>query len=185
MERRKHRPSLLETRPRCHFRKPQKYGGHCFSLSQILLSDFRDAEECVSDTFLGIWNAFPPPNCLKLFLTKIARRLAFNCYNLRTAQKLGGGELPLVLEELWEGIGGGTGPQQVVEARELEASIQKFADCLPPRERIRFVRRYFCTESVGKIACQNGPTPGNTSVILNRIRRKLKAHLIQEGFCYE
>ena len=70
MERRKHRPSLLETRPRCHFRKPQKYGGHCFSLAQILLSDFRDAEECVSDTFLGTWNAFPPPTVSSCFWQK-------------------------------------------------------------------------------------------------------------------
>lgn len=165
----------------------KKYGGYCFTLAHNLLSDSRDAEECVSDTFLGAWNAMPPhaPNCLKQFLAKITRRIAFNCYNLRTAQKRGGGELPLVLEELEECIGGGTDPQQVVEAKELEASIQKFVDALPQREHILFVRRYFFTESVGEIARKSGLTPDNTSVILSRIRKKLKVHLIQEGFCYE
>ncbi len=165
----------------------KKYGGYCFTIANNLLADTRDAEECVSDTFLGAWNAMPPhkPDRLKLFLAKITRRLAFNCYHACSAQKRGGGELPLVLEELDECIPGGTDPEEKVVAEELRRSIQSFADGLSRRERILFVNRYFFTESVEQIARENGLTANHTSVILSRIRRKLKAHLTEEGFCHE
>lgn len=165
----------------------RKYGSYCFTIANNLLADNRDAEECVSDTFLGAWNAIPPhrPERLKLFLAKITRRVAFNCYQARSAQKRGGGELPLVLEELGECIPGGTDPEEQVLAEELQKSIQLFADGLPQREQKLFVARYFFTEPIEQIARDNGLTPNHTSVILSRIRRKLKAHLIKEGFCYE
>ena len=37
-----------------------KYGRLCRRLSCSLVNDRRDAEECVSDAYLGAWNAIPP-----------------------------------------------------------------------------------------------------------------------------
>lgn len=164
-----------------------KYGSYCFTVANNLLSNCQDAEECVNDTLLGAWNAIPPekPHILKLFLGKIARHLAFNRYNSRTAQKRGGGELPLVLDELDQCIAGGRDPLEEVLASELEECIRQFVKGLSQREQILFVHRYFFTEPVKKIAKDNNLTVNNASVILSRIRSKLKAHLIQEGFCHE
>ena len=165
----------------------RKYGAYCFTTAKNLLADSRDAEECVNDTFLGAWNAIPPhrPRILRLFLAKITRNLAFNCYLKSSAQKRGSGELPLVLEELDQCISGGEDPEQILEARQLEACIQAFVRNLNSRERSLFVRRYFFTESVSAIAADTALSPNHVSVILKRVRQRLREHLIREGFCHE
>ena len=38
----------------------QKYGRLCRSLSLGIVGNEQDAEECVSDAWLGAWNAIPP-----------------------------------------------------------------------------------------------------------------------------
>ena len=37
-----------------------KYGKLCHTLSLNILNNRQDAEECVNDAYLGIWNAIPP-----------------------------------------------------------------------------------------------------------------------------
>ena len=37
-----------------------KYGGACHRLSYRIVNDRQDAEECVSDAYLGVWNTVPP-----------------------------------------------------------------------------------------------------------------------------
>ena len=53
-----------------------KYGKVCSQLSYNVLKNRLDAEECVNDAYLGIWNAIPPqrPNPLLAFVCKIVRR---------------------------------------------------------------------------------------------------------------
>ena len=79
-----------------------KYGAYCFSIADNILHSKEDAEECVNDTWLKTWNAIPPqrPNKLQLFLAKITRNLSFNRYKAKAAEKRGGGEMPIVLDEL-------------------------------------------------------------------------------------
>ena len=164
-----------------------KYGAYCFTIARNLLADSRDAEECLNDTFLGAWNAIPPhrPGILRLFLARITRNLAFNQYLKATARKRGSGELPLVLNELDQCISGGTDPEQAVEAAQLEQCIRNFVRQLKDRERLLFVRRYFFAEAVSAIASDTGLSPNHVSVILRRIRERLRQHLIREGFCHE
>ena len=38
----------------------QKYGKLFHALALRILNDRRDAEECVNDAYLGVWNAIPP-----------------------------------------------------------------------------------------------------------------------------
>ena len=37
-----------------------KYGAGCRRIAGNILGDARDVEECVNDTYLGVWNAVPP-----------------------------------------------------------------------------------------------------------------------------
>ena len=80
----------------------RKYGGYCFSVANRILGSSEDSEETVSDTYWQAWNSIPPqrPSLLKLFLAKITRNLALNRRQKQTAEKRGGGEVDLVLEEL-------------------------------------------------------------------------------------
>lgn len=85
-----------------------KYGRYCTSIANNILGNNEDAEECVNDTYLNAWNSMPPhrPSILSTFLGKIVRNLSFNRYKHNTADKRGGGELPVVLEELSDLVSG-------------------------------------------------------------------------------
>ena len=162
----------------------KKYGGYCYQIAFNVLSSREDSEECVSDTWLGAWNAMPPqrPKYLKLFLAKLTRNLAFNRYRAAHTQKRGGGTIDLVLDELGQCIAPNGDAAQEAELRELQQQITKFVENLPERDRKLFLRRYFYTESVQDIAKRYHLTPNNVSVILSRTRAGLKAQLSQEGF---
>lgn len=104
-----------------------KYGAYCFTIAENILHSTEDSEECVNDTWLHAWNAIPPqkPNILRLFLAKITRNLSFDRFNARNAEKRGGGEIALVLEELGECFGGGADTEAAYEAKELREAIQR------------------------------------------------------------
>ena len=161
-----------------------KYGAYCYTIAHRILAVHEDAEECVSDTYLQAWNAMPPtwPERLRLFLAKICRSRAINRYEANRAKKRGEGEVSLVLDELAEVVSGGDTTEGQVMANELARSIDAFLRALPERDRHLFVRRYFYTEPVEEIAARAGLTSGNVSVILHRVRGRLKEHLEKEGY---
>ncbi len=161
-----------------------RYGAYCFAIAERILHNPEDSEECVNDTWLQAWNAMPPqrPDVLRLFLAKITRNLAFNRLQARNAEKRGGGEIALVLDELEECLGGGTDAAAEYEARELRECIRSFVAALPEREGNVMVRRYFFAESAAEIAGRYGLTENHVMVMLSRTRKKLKAHLLKEGY---
>lgn len=165
----------------------RKYGAYCFAIADNILHSSEDSEECVNDTWLNAWNAIPPqkPAKLQMFLAKITRNLSFNRFNARSAEKRGGGEILLVLDELAECLAGESDVESEYEARELGQYIRRFVQKLPEREGNVFVRRYFFTETVAEIAKRYGLSQNNVMVILSRTRKKLKAQLIKEGFFNE
>ena len=129
----------------------------------------------------------PPqrPNMLRMFLAKITRNLSFNRFNARIAEKRGGGEIHLVLDELAECIANESDTENEYMAKELEQCIRLFVRELPEREGNVFVRRYFFTEPVSMIAKRYRITDNNVMVMLSRTRKKLKAHLEKEGYFSE
>lgn len=165
----------------------RKYGAYCFAIADNILHSSEDSEECVNDTWLNAWNAIPPqePAKLQMFLAKITRNLSFNRFNARSAEKRGGGEILLVLDELAECLASESDVESEYEARELGQYIRRFVQKLPEREGNVFVRRYFFTETIAEIAKRYGLSENNVMVILSRTRKKLKAQLIKEGFFNE
>lgn len=162
----------------------RKYGSYCFRVANAILNDREDAAEVVNDTWYQAWNSIPPqrPAVLKLYLAKITRNLAFSAYRSRRAGKRGGGEMELALEELGDCVGTSGNAEDAVNARELAAAIQSFLGTLPQRDRHIFIRRYFHVDSVETIALQYGLKSDSVHQILSRTRRKLKTHLIKEGY---
>lgn len=51
----------------------KKYKRYYAHIASKVLDDFSDVEECINDTWLGVWNAIPPatPDHLNLFLARI------------------------------------------------------------------------------------------------------------------
>ena len=160
-----------------------KYRAYCFTIAENILHNTEDSEECVNDTWLHAWNAMPPqrPSVLWLFLARITRNLAFDRFRARNAEKRFGGEMALVLDELAECLGGAT-TESAFEAKELRECIRRFVRALPERDGNVMARRYFFAEPVADIAKRYGLSENNGMVILSRTRRKLKAHLLKEGY---
>ena len=162
----------------------KKYGAYCFTIAENILHSTEDSEECVNDTWLHAWNAIPPqrPDVLRMFLAKITRNLSLDRFSARNAEKRGGGEIALVLDELGECLGGGEDTEAAYEAKELRQCIRRFVRTLPERDGNVLVRRYFFAEPVADIAKRYGLSENNVMVILSRTRKKLKAHLLKEGY---
>lgn len=160
-----------------------KYGAYCRAVAAQILCTREDAEECVSDTWLAAWNAMPPqrPAVLRTFLGRLTRNLSINRSMQNTAQKRGGGEVPLALEELKECVGTGS-VEEATETAELARLIDCFLRTLPERECDLFLRRYWYLDSIGAIALRYGLRAGAVKTRLHRIRGKLKTYLAKEGY---
>ena len=159
-----------------------KYGRLCKGIALRLLENMEDSEECVSDTWLRAWNTIPPqrPEILRAFFAKITRNLALDRCRGLAAQKRGGGEVSLALEELKDCVSGGT-VESELERKELAAAINGFLRGLEEKERQLFLRRYWLAESVSAIAKKSGMSANAVSLRLMRLRAKLKEHLEREG----
>ena len=161
-----------------------KYGNYCNSIAFNILSNSEDAEECVNDTYVKAWNSIPPskPSELRTFLGKITRNLAFDVYKKKKTEKRGGGQIDVLLDELAECIPGGNEPDKEYDKKELQNDINDFLGCIDKEKSALFVRRYWYSESITKIADRYHMSENRVSVTLNRIRKKLHNYLAERGY---
>ena len=162
----------------------KKYGPYCYTIAYNILANNEDAQECVSDTYLAAWNNLPPrrPAILSTFLGKITRRLSIDRWRIRTANKRGGGEIPLALDELSECVSGGETPEQNLLRRQMALEFNRLLQTLPETERSVFLCRYWYLDSVASIAEHFGFTESKVSTMLHRTRKKLRTMLEKEGW---
>lgn len=163
----------------------RKYGRYCRSIAIHILENDDDTDECLNDTYLKTWNLIPPkhPTLLSSFLGKITRNLALDRRKYMQAEKRGGGQVTLVLEEMSECIPGGTNAEVILENRELTAILNRFLSNLPQRTREVFMLRYWYLCPVRQIAEKLGLGESNVKMTLLRSRKQLKALLEKEGVC--
>lgn len=162
-----------------------KYGPYCRTIAYNILRSHEDAEESVNDTYLRAWDSMPPekPGILSAFLGKICRRLSIDRWRRSSAEKRGGGEVPLALEELSYCIPAGSGnPAEEAELRELQWLYERFLLSLPATERRVFLCRYWYMDPISSIALRFGFTESKVTSMLHRTREKFKAVLEKEGF---
>lgn len=161
-----------------------KYGHYCRAIARNILNNEEDAEECVNDTYLNAWESMPPhwPEQLAAFLGKITRNLSFNKYKRNHAEKRGGGEITLVLDELTDCVSDTDDVEQMFDRQELVKTIDSFVRSLSPEKRNVFVRRYWYADSVSAIAADHGMPQGTVSKALERTRKQLKMYLTERGF---
>lgn len=161
----------------------KKYGKLCNRIAINILKDPQDSEECVSDVYLKVWGIIPPKRPVKLspFLGKITRNLALNRYEKYTAEKRGGGEVPVALDELAECIPDPNSVERMVDNRILVDKLNVFLEGLPAETRRIFMRRYWEVCSIQEIAKIYGISESKVKVSLFRTRGKLRSFLEQEG----
>lgn len=162
----------------------RKYGGYCHSIARNILQNDEDAEECVNDAYLRLWeNAHEKkPASLKLFLAKIVRNLALNKYEEKKREKRGGGEVTLALDEISELVSGNAQTEAEFSYSELLGAVNSFLRKASERDCGIFINRYFDFYSTAEIASLYGIKESNVLKILSRMRAKLKKHLEKEGY---
>ncbi len=158
-----------------------KYGALCRSISQNILHDPSEVEECLNDTYFKAWNAIPPakPNHLGAYLAKIARNLSLNRLEHNNAEKRGAGAFEVALDEI----------ENVVASAELEAFgeedlsglINRFLAGEKKEHRQMFLRRYFYFDTPAEIAKRFSMPENRAAVILYRMRVRLREFLRKEG----
>ena len=160
-----------------------KYGKYCHTIAYNILHNFEDSEECVNDTYWKAWNIIPPrrPKRLAAFLGKITRNLSLDKYRHYTADKRGGGELAVALEELGDCISSIGSMGDHTEEIVLVEVLNSFLASLSAEHRKIFMRRYWYVSSVKEIADDYGITESKVKMSLLRSRNQLKTVLEKEG----
>ena len=150
----------------------KKYAAYCGGIIRRMLGDGRDAEECLSDTWLGAWNAMPPQRPVRLppFLGRIARNTALDRYDYNRA-----------LEELADCVGGAP-IEEALNLRQAGEHISAYLDGVSPEARRVFLRRYWYCETVAEISAWTGFSQSRIKSLLHRTRKGLRAYLLKEGY---
>ena len=144
----------------------KKYGKLCRSLAGSILSSDEDAEECVSDAYLSVWNTIPPtrPNNFTAFLCRIVRNLSLKRLDYNTAQKRNG-NITVPLSEL----------------EELGKLLSRFLRQEKAGARNAFIRRYYFFGTIADIAERYSFSESKVKSMLYHTRNRLRAFLKKEG----
>ena len=159
-----------------------KYGKICHSLSYKIVNDRRDAEECVNDAYLGAWNTIPPakPNPLLAYICKIVRNISLKLYYRKGAAKRNS-VYEVAMQELEFYLSASDTVESEIETKELARIIESFLDTLSEENCVIFMRRYWFSDTYAEIAQRVDISEKNVSVRLTRIRKKMKAYLVERG----
>ena len=159
-----------------------KYGRLCHRVSYNILANHEDSEECVSDTYLTVWNSLPPqrPSFLQAFVAAIARNISLKRLRDKCAQKRGGGELDLVLGELRDCLVSERSPEREYEQKELTQAIDEFLYSLSADSRYIFLCRYWLLLPVMEIARRLKCSKSKVTTSLYRTRQRLRQYLEKE-----
>ncbi len=155
----------------------RRYGRACLALSEGIVRNRSDAEECVSDAYIKTWDTIPPthPRSLRAYLFCIVRRLSIN--RLRNGHQ--NRTMTVSLSELSECIPATT-PDPAAE--ELPRLLSSFVRELEEADRRLFMGRYWYARPVKELAREGGMSPNAASVRLFRIREALRTYLTEGGY---
>ena len=149
-----------------------------------MLHDRQDSEECLNDTYLGVWNAIPPtkPNVFKAFLTTVAHRIAIKRYHSLLRRRIIPSEMTVSLSELEDFIADDGDPAAAFEAERLGSVISGFVRSLSDRQQFIFMSRYYMSEPIDTIADDLSVSRSTVNKELSAIREALKETLENEGY---
>lgn len=160
----------------------EKYKGLCLHIAGNILSDRCDAEECLNDTYLAMWNKIPEsrPKYLPAFIGRIIRNISLKRCEYNNARKRNP-EVMLSLDELDECIPSSIDVESSCDAAELGRIITEFLKSQSKRSRVVFVRRYWYYDSVKEISKKLDIPENTVKQLLFRTRKQLKEYLRKEG----
>ena len=158
-----------------------KYGAVLLAVSKRILHSDSDAEECLSDTLMNLWQHIPPerPECLRAYALKLVRnqslkKLRYNSTFKRSASST------VPLDDI-EAVLADKKALIALENVDLTILLNGFLDTLKSEARVIFIKRYFFCESVSDIAGEHMCSESKVKTTLMRTREKLRKYLYDNG----
>jgi RNA polymerase sigma-70 factor (ECF subfamily) len=160
----------------------QRYGRLLRGLALRITGSPADAEECVNDALLDLWNAVPPdrPAHVLAHVSSLVRRRAVDRVRYKTAGCRGGQEYAGSVEELSECLADPQGASEL-DTLVIRDCLNRFLARLPEDDRAIFLLRYYRFLSNAEVADACGMRESAVVMRLVRIRKKLKKALENEG----
>ena len=160
----------------------KKYEKYVFMIAFRILEIREDAEECVSDVFLSLWNTIPPqtPLNFKAYVGKIARNVAFSKLDYKKAEKRGA-NLTVLLSEIEEIVTSDDAIDDELGREAVAKAVNAFLSDQPSKNRRIFVRRYYFCDPVKEIAASFEMSESKVKSLLFRMRKTLGKYLKKEG----
>ena len=157
----------------------RRYGRRLMRIAEGFLPK-EDAEECVNDLYLALWNHIPPdkPEHLFSYMTVILKNKARERWSaLRTSKR--SAELVELSDALSECI---PDPSKNTEEEAIllvSDSLNTFLKNQPPIRREMFILRYWYGKSIKEIARHCGRSQGTVEKTLYRMKTSFKKFLME------
>ena len=161
----------------------QKYGSYCHTVACNILENEEDAQECINDALLRVWNSIPPnqPQSLLAYFRSVTRNICYDRY--RHQQRRGGkNTVTVALDEIESVFFDCSDPESEHIQKEISSAIATFVDQLKEFDRNIFLCRYYYFFSVTDIAKRYHKSRQHIQTTLTRTLKKLKQYLEKENF---
>lgn len=157
----------------------KKYGVRCRRLGIRILGNPQDAEECCNDVWLKVWNTIPPlrPTHFSAYLVKLMRNAALNLYEKLHAEKRGGTQTAVLLDELAECLAAPDNIEEQIAEAETAEMLRRFLRTVSAEAKNIFILRYVYMMPVKEIAEQYQISVSKVKVSLFRTRKELREYL--------
>ena len=178
--------TLLESRDETALSVLQRVCGQtAAALSRSILNSDEDAEECVNDGLLRVWNAIPPacPDSVRAYFLRIVRNLSLDRLKAKMRLKRDGlVDLGIAIEELADCLPDLSDDESETALRDLLAGFLRNEE---PLDRALFMGRYWYAMSVSELAAERGMSRFAVSRRLKAARERLRACLCERGYKYD
>ena len=159
-----------------------RYGAFSRNLSYQILNSHEDAEECVNDSYLKLWDTIPPtvPESLMAYLGRIVRNLSLNRLRWKPEQKRNC-DVEVLLSEIADCVPAYEDVEHAIDQMILSELITKWLSGAKKINRQIFVRRYWYGSTYEELARHYRLSEKKLMDRLYHMRRRLKEYLEKEG----
>lgn len=160
----------------------KKYGKYLYTIAHNILRDERDCEECLSDTYLKVWQSVPPvrPRNLRTYLSKIIRNNAVDRYDESRRQKRIPADACDPLDD-FDHVIGSYSLDDEIEAERIGNIINSYLESLSDRSLYIFMSRFYYAMPLSDIARRLGVSLSTVNKELAAMKNELRAKLTDGG----
>lgn len=156
------------------------YGAQLIRIAENLLSK-EDAEECVNDVYLAMWNHIPPekPECLLAYAVRILRNLAKNRIKANNAEKrrVELVELTDALADVFPDPNTNTEEEAILLVSD---ALNRYLKRQTQKKRDIFILYYWYGKRIEDIAMYYAMSHDGVRKLLYRMKREIR-RFVEEG----